>query len=63
MNSEATRLQALCHEGASIEKQEEAYGALLYTMSAIGLAFNMDAESCLTEKIKEEISKLESKIG
>jgi tetrapyrrole methylase family protein/MazG family protein len=63
MNSETTRLQALYQEGASIEKQKEAYGDLLYTMSSLGLTLNMDAESCLTEKIKEEISKLESKIN
>lgn len=63
MNSDAIRLQALCQEGASIEKQKEAYGAFLYTMSSLGLALNMDAESCLTEKIKDEIFKLESEIS
>ncbi|WP_312101807.1 MazG family protein [Lachnoclostridium sp.] len=63
MNSETTTLQALYQEGASIERQKEAYGALLYTMSRLGLDLNMDAESCLTEKIKEEISKMESKIS
>ncbi len=60
LHIEATKLQTLCQEGALLEKQKKAYGDFLYTLSNLGLALNIDAESCLTEKIQDEISKLES---
>ncbi len=63
LDSDAARLQALCQEGASLEEQKEAYGTFLYTMSSLGLVLNLDAESCLTEKIKDEIAKLESRMS
>lgn len=62
LESDAAKLQTLCQEEASLEKQKEAYGDFLYTICNLGLTLNIDAESCLTDKIKEEISKLESNI-
>ncbi len=59
LDSEVTRLKALCLEETMSEEQKEVYGSILYTISKLGVALDIDAESCLVEKTREEISKLE----
>lgn len=61
VDSDMKKLSTLCQGSTPTKEAKEAFGDVLYTISKLGLAVGIDAESCLAEKVKEEANKADTK--